>query len=197
MWLSMLLFVVLASACSSTKEAEVETKDELADFRTWVSNTTANVADKTEDDWKRAKADFKTRTDELDQMQNNFSAEVREEYDQLKQQFNDADTKYMESQHQGANLTEWQSTLLGSYADLSTINNTNVREAYITFMENVRNKKGTWQDTDWHMAKMVLESLNKRKSELSDVHTDSEVKIKALQMEFTTLETAADVKDDN
>ncbi|GAB3197292.1 hypothetical protein GCM10027293_11540 [Pontibacter aydingkolensis] len=188
----MLFFVILTSACSTTKEAERETEDVLSDFRTWIGNTTSNVADRTEEDWQRAKADFRTRTDELDQMQSNFSTEVKEEYQQLKQEFNDADIRYMQSRQQ-SNLTEWQSTLLGNYANMSTINNTNVREAYITFMDNVRQNKGTWSNEDWEMAKMVLESLNKRKGEISDIPTDTEVKIKALQLEFTTLETADDV----
>ena len=192
----MLLLVLSVAACSSAKEAEMETEDELADFRSWVRNATSNVADRTEEDWKRAKDDFKMRTDELDQMQSNFRTEVRQEYEQLKQEFNDADARYMESRQQG-NLVEWQTALLGNYSDLSTINNTNVREAYISFMENVRQNKGTWTDADWEMAKMVLESLNDRKSQLKDIPTDTEVKIKALQMEFTTLETAADVGDGN
>ncbi|MEJ8802707.1 hypothetical protein [Pontibacter sp. H249] len=193
LWIGMLFFIVL-SACSTTKEAEMETEDTLSDFRTWVKSTTANAADRTEEDWKQAKDDFKMRTDELDQMQSNFTAEVQEEYQQLKQEFNDADTRYTESKQQG-NLVEWQSSLLGSYSDLSTISNTNVREAYITFMENVRENQSTWSDADWEMAKMVLDSLNERKSQLTDVPTDTEIKIKALQMEFTTLETAADAKD--
>ena len=192
----MLLLVLSVAACSSAKEAEMETEDELADFRSWVRNATSNVADRTEEDWKRAKDDFKMRTDELDQMQSNFRTEVQQEYEQLKQEFNDADARYMESRQQG-NLVEWQTALLGNYSDLSTINNTNVREAYISFMENVRQNKGTWTDADWEMAKMVLESLNDRKSQLKDIPTDIEVKIKALQMEFTTLETAADVGDGN
>lgn len=196
MWLSMLLLLAMFSGCSGTKEAEMETKDELADFRSWVRNTTSNLAQKTEEDWKRAKSDFKMRTDELDQVQDNFTAEVKEEYKQLKQEFNDADTRYMEARHESS-MVEWQSALLGQYADLSTITNTNVREAYITFMENVRKNKGTWSNQDWKMAKMVLESLNNRRKELNDVSTESEVKIKALQLEFTTLETAADVGDDN
>ncbi|WP_299824509.1 hypothetical protein [uncultured Pontibacter sp.] len=193
---AMLLFIILAGACSSAKEAEMETRDELSDFRSWISSTTSNVADRTEDDWQRAKDDFKMRTDELDQMQSNFSDEVREEYQHLKQQFNDADSSYVQSR-QEANKMEWQSTLLGSYADLSTINNTNIREAYITFMENVRENKSTWTNADWDMAKLVLESLNNRKQELRDIPTDTEVKIKALQLEFTTLETAADVGGGN
>ncbi len=86
--------------------------------------------------------------------------------------------------------------LLGQWADMDTLNAANIREAYITFMENVRAQKSEWADADWEMAKMVLERLNKRKDAISaDIDTDSEVKIKALQMEFLTLETAADISD--
>lgn len=196
MWLSIALFVALTAACSGTKEAEMETKDELADFRNWVNTAAANVADRTQEDWQRAKDDFRMRTQELDQVQDNFTDEVKQEYQQLKQEFNDADARYTANQQEGS-LVEWQSSLLGNWADMQTIDATNVREAYITFMENVRQNKGTWSDADWEMAGRVLESLNQRKSELSDVPTDSEVKIKALQIEFQTLETAADARDDN
>ncbi|WP_460879463.1 hypothetical protein [Pontibacter rugosus] len=44
----------------------------------------------------------------------------------------------------------------------------------------------------------MLEQLNARKSNISgNISTEAEVKIKALQMEFTTLETAADATDNN
>lgn len=195
-WIGILIFAVISSACTSAKEAEMETKDELADFRSWVNNATANIADKTEDEWKNAKAEFNSLTSEIDQKQDNFTAEVKEEYKQLKQKFNDADAQYSESRQQG-NQAEWQNMLLGKWADMSTtINEYNVQDAYVTFMENVRQSKGSWSNNDWQMAKMVLESLNQHKNEITgNIPTDTEVKIKALQMEFRTLETAADVSN--
>jgi hypothetical protein len=197
MWFGILLFAILSSACSTTKEAEMETKDELADFRSWVDNATSNIADKTEEEWKSAKSEFKSFTDEIDQKQDKFSAEVSEEYNQLKQKFNDADTRYMEGSQQRSQ-TEWQNKLLGKWSDMSTINEYNVQEAYVTFMENVRQHKGTWSNNDWQMAKMVLESLNKHKDGITgNIATDTQIKIKALQMEFRTLETAADVGGNN
>lgn len=192
--LMLLISLFAISSCTTTREREVE--DELADFRTWVSQQTSQLADRTEEDWKQAKQDFRTRTQELDQKQDQFSDELQEEYQQLKQRFNDADEAYERTRSE-ARMSEWERNLLGRWADFATINETNVRDAYITFMENVRAQKENWTDADWDMAKMVLQELNDRKSEITgSIDTDTEVKIKALQMEFRTLETAADVSGD-
>ncbi len=191
----LLCLCFLASSCSATKEQQLE--DELADFRTWVSNTTSNIADRTEEDWERARADFKMRTQELDQKEDQFSQELKQDYQNLKQEFQSADEEFQRNLDEPG-LAEWERGLLDRWADFATINESNVREAYITFMENVRAKSDSWNDQDWEMAKRVLEELNQRKSEINgDIPTDTEVKIKALQMEFRTLETAADVTDNN
>ena len=193
--LSILFVVALLSACSASKETEVE--DELGDFRTWVSQTTSNIGDRTEDDWKRAKSDFSTRTQELDQKQETFTDELKQEYQQLKDEFNNADKAYEEGRR-AARLTEWEQKLLGSYADKTTITSANVRQVYIAFLESVRSQRSTWTDEDWEMAKMVMKSLNDRKEEVDeDLPTDDEVKIKALQMEFRTLETGGDLGGNN
>lgn len=189
--LSLLLSIISLGSCTTTRETEVE--DELGDFRNWVSRETSQLADRTEEDWEQAKQDFKTRTKELDQKQNQFSAELKEEYKQLKQEFNEADEEYMSARSE-ARMAERQQELLGQSADLSTITAANIREAYITFMENVRTRKSEWTNEDWDMAKMVLQQLNDRKDEINtEIDTDTEVKIKALQMEFLTLETADDI----
>ncbi|TPE43236.1 hypothetical protein [Pontibacter mangrovi] len=191
-----LSFMLVLASCSATKEQQVE--DELADFRNWVSNATANVADRTEEDWERARADFKTRTQELDQKSENFSEELKQDYKNLKAEFQNADEEYRRANEAPA-LGEWEGNLLGNWANYDSINEENVREAYITLLENVRQQRGTWDDQDWEMAKQVMEKLNTRKNELdaSKIPTDTEVKIKALQMEFHTLETAADATDEN
>ncbi len=182
-------------SCTTSKEREVE--DELSDFRNWVGQTTANIADRTEEDWKRAKTDFENRTEELDAKQENFSDELKQEYSALKDEFKTAGDEY-ERNLRAARLAEWEQKLLGTYADKSTIAQSNVRQVYITLLENVRNLHGTWTNEDWEMAKLVLKSLNDRKDEIDDdLPTDDEVKIRALQMEFRTLETAGDLGGNN
>ncbi|WP_162052380.1 hypothetical protein [Pontibacter pamirensis] len=192
----LMLFIGISgiSSCTTTREQEIE--DELGEFRTWVSQETSQLANRTKTDWERTKQDFQMRTQELDQKEEEFSEELRAEYQQLKQEFSEANEAY-EGVRSEAVKTEWEQNLLGNWADMSTINATNVREAYITFMENVREQRENWTDADWEMAKMVLEELNERKSEIeTNIDTETEVKIKALQMEFRTLETAADVTGD-
>ncbi|WP_276496153.1 hypothetical protein [Pontibacter litorisediminis] len=186
---------VMLASCSATKEQQVE--DDLADFRVWVNNATSNVAERTEEDWKRAREDFRMRTQELDRKQENFTEELKQDYQNLKQEFQDADEEYQRSL-EGEDLSEWERNLLGRWADYASIDENNVRDVYIAFMENVREQKETWSDADWEMAKRVLEKLNERKAEIEgNIPTDAEVKIKALQMEFRTLETAADATDGN
>ncbi len=190
----MLLLNGLLSGCSASKEQEIG--DDISDFRTWVTMQTQNIADRTEEDWQRTKDDFKLRTQELDDQQENFTDEIKQEYEQLKEQFNKADEERARNLAQREALESWQQELLGDYADRNTITAANVREVYIAFMENVRAKHQNWTDQDWEMAKMVRDSLDKRKDEVDEgLPTDDEVKIKALQMEFRTLETSDDVKD--
>lgn len=192
--LTLFISLLAISSCTTTREQEIE--DELGEFRTWVSQQTSQLANQTEDDWKRSKEDFRMRTQELDQKEDEFTEELKAEYQQLKQEFTEADASY-EEVRMVARKSEWERNLLGRWADMATINAENVREAYITFMENVRSKKENWTDADWEMAKMVMQELNDRKSEIEgNIDTDTEVKIKALQMEFRTLETAADITGD-
>ncbi|WP_299759637.1 hypothetical protein [uncultured Pontibacter sp.] len=182
---------LLASGCSATKEQQME--DDLADFRSWVSNATSNVADRTEEDWKRAREDFNMRTQELDQKEDQFTDELKQDYQSLKREFQEADEEYQKNMEEPG-IAEWERGLLDRWADFATINENTVRDAYITFMENVRAKKSNWDNQDWEMAKRVLEELNERKDQIEgNIPTETEVKIKALQMEFRTLETAADI----
>jgi hypothetical protein len=89
-----------------------------------------------------------------------------------------------------------QQELLGEFADINAITAQNTRQAYITFMENVREQKGTWGDTEWQNAKNILERLNAHKETVEkELGTDDKGKIKMLQSEFRSLETAGDIKD--
>lgn len=192
-WLGLLLLVILG-ACSTARETEGGVHDPLGDFRSWVNTTTTQIAGATAEEWQQARQDFKTRTQELDPMQSSFSEDIKQEYAQLKQNFADTDALYVQS-HQEAELAAWQRKLLGNWADLAAVNETNVEEAYTTFLENMRTAHKSWIDQDWRMASMVMNALDKRKEQIiADIPTDTEVKIKALQIEFHALEAAANVE---
>lgn len=190
MGMIVLLSVVLNS-CAISREQEVE--DELSGFRAWIDKQANNTADRTEEDWQRAKQEFKNWTTELDKQQEHFSGELKQDYELLKNEFRSLDESYERSRYE-AKVAAWERNLLGEHADFATITRQNIQEVYVSFIENVRRQYETWSDDDWKMAKLVLQKLNERKSVVAqDLPTDDEVKIKALQLEFSALETAEEV----
>lgn len=187
------LFAILSS-CTATREQEVE--GEVNEFRSWVNTQTSRLAERTEEDWKQTKEEFRQRTEELDRKQDKFSEKVKADYQQIKEDFKEREQEREMLAERKARTAEWERDLLGQYAERSAVNAGNVRQAYLTFMENVRARRGNWDDEDWEMAKLVMEELNQRKDALDDLPDDDEVKIKALQMEFIALETGEDLGGD-
>jgi cytochrome c oxidase assembly factor CtaG len=89
-----------------------------------------------------------------------------------------------------------QKELLGTYSDLSTITPTNVAAAYTQFMRQVRAKRRTWTQRDWDYADAIFKRLNERRRAIYlDVRASDDVRVKALQAEYLTLENGRDVKD--
>jgi small-conductance mechanosensitive channel len=182
----------LLGSCTATREQEVE--GDVNELRSWVNSQTSQLAERTEEDWKKTKEDFKRRTEELDQKQDKFSDRLKADYQQIKEDFRKKEEERSKMAERAPELKQWEQDLLGQYADKSAVNAGNVRLAYRTFMDNVRARQSTWGDEGWEMAKLVFRELNERNDALGeDVSTEDQVSIKALQMEFTALETADDV----
>ncbi|MBD1397629.1 hypothetical protein H9Q13_10660 [Pontibacter sp. JH31] len=185
---------IVVISCTTTREQEVE--GEVNEFRSWVNSQTSQLAERTEEDWKQTKKDFRKRTEELDRKQDKFSEKMKSDYQQVKEDFKAREREREMLAERKARTAEWERDLLGQYAERSAVNTGNIRQAYLTFMQNVRARHGTWGDQDWEMAKTVLEELNQRKEALQDLPDEDEVKIKALQMEFIALETGEDLGGD-
>ncbi len=89
-----------------------------------------------------------------------------------------------------------EQTLLGEYAEINALTATNLRQAYITLLENVRAQQNTWTDADWNKVHAVINKLDARKNALNkQLGADDKAKIKLLQGELRALETKGDVKD--
>ena len=187
---NILLVLVLSSgflftSCSVSREQEME--NDINNFREWVDTKASQLANLTEEEWKDAKEDFQVRTRALDRRQDQFTEKVKNEYEQLKNRFSKLDAEYNEQ----LAVANWRRELLEEYADLSTINNKNVVAAYTRFMENVRERHKDWSEQVWDLTDAVFEQLNTRKEALNGaVATEDDVKIKALQMEYSILEAA-------
>lgn len=88
------------------------------------------------------------------------------------------------------------SQLLGTYADVEKLTPTTIEPAFVQFMQQVRAKRRAWTQRDWDYATAISRRLNAQFRALRlDIKGRDELHIRALQTEFTTLETSRDVKD--
>ncbi|QCR22985.1 hypothetical protein [Pontibacter sp. SGAir0037] len=187
-WLCAFFLALLCSAaCSFTKEQEVE--GGVDELRSWVMAQGNQLDELSEEEWQQAKEDFRVRVAALESRENKLTKEEQDEFEQMKQRFAKLDDKYELVVERRRVLAPWKADLLGSYAEMSVVNKSNVVEVYTFFLKNVREKYHDWSENGWNMANMVLQDLNKRKSEIdNDLLSEDEVQIKALQMEFAALE---------
>lgn len=78
--------------------------------------------------------------------------------------------------------------LLGPYSNIQSLTASNLRHAYMTFMDNVRAKHGSWTKQDWNQANAVINKLNARENSMNRIlSVTDKAQIKILQTEFNTL----------
>lgn len=179
------LFVVL-SGCTATREQEIE--GDVNEFRSWANMQTSRLEERTEEDWKNTKEEFRRRTSELDRQQDKFSEKIKADYQQIKEDFKARERERDKLSEQYSGLEQWRQDLLGQYASPAAVNAQNVKRVYVIFMDNVRAMHTTWGEQEWEKAGLVLEELNRRKDAFDELADEDEVQIKALQMEFTALQ---------
>ncbi|RFP64775.1 hypothetical protein D0N36_12100 [Hymenobacter lapidiphilus] len=86
--------------------------------------------------------------------------------------------------------------LLGSYAAISGLTSATIEPAFVQFMQQVRARRKQWSQRDWDYATAVSRQLNAQfRAVRLDIKGRDELHIRALQTEFTALETSRDVKD--
>ncbi|SHI38019.1 hypothetical protein SAMN02745146_0706 [Hymenobacter daecheongensis DSM 21074] len=95
-----------------------------------------------------------------------------------------------------ASLATFSAELLGPYAAIDQLTPDTIEPAYKQFLQQVRQRRRTWTQRDWDYATAIYKSLNERLRVIRlDVKGRAELHIRALQTEFTALETSRDVKD--
>ena len=95
-----------------------------------------------------------------------------------------------------AALRTFTTELLGTYADVAQLTPATIEPAYTQFMRQVRARRRQWTQRDWDYATAIYRRLNGQLRQVRlDVKGRDELHIRALQAEYTTLETSRDVKD--
>lgn len=93
-------------------------------------------------------------------------------------------------------LKTFTSQLLGTYATVERLTPTTIAPAYTQLLRETRARRREWTQRDWDYATTIYRRLNDQLKKIRlDVKARDEVRIRALQTEFKTLETSRDVRD--
>jgi hypothetical protein len=179
-----------------TQEPAVE--QELRSFKEWVRLQSDKISTTTRAEWPTIKSDFARQSNKIESGFQNLSESSKRDFLELKTRFHELESKPMadEVPLQAEEVKLREKELLGSFGNVRTISPIHMREAYITFMQNVRAKRQNWTSRDWDYADYILQNLGKRKATVEEkLSTLDEIKIRTLIGEFYTLRSGQEFKE--
>ncbi|PKV63290.1 DUF6565 domain-containing protein [Pontibacter ramchanderi] len=194
--------VVLLAMTLGTLGAQAQTRSkleqDLEDFRNWM-NKRVNQGDSiTRAEWPTVKQEFRARTQRLDRSSGQMNEASKQEYGELKSQYQEWEAENDERYGQPLSretAANWERRLAGT-SNIGQLRASQIRGVYIRFMENVRAQRTNWSLRDWDYAEHVYLQLNDRKQQvLSQMNNSDKMKVAALQVEFNTLRKSRDAKD--
>ena len=173
-------------------------EDELEEFRAWLNRQTEKGDTAIRREWPAVREELRERNARLEQKFDSLSAESKEEYRELQSRYERWEERQERRQQQPlapSELAQWQERLLRDYRNLDKVKPENIREAYLTFMGEVRTNRRNWTQDDWDYVDYVYSQLNQRRRQIEgQLRTADKLKIRTLQAEYLTLEGAADTQ---
>lgn len=174
-------------------------EDELDDFRNWLNRQTERGDTAIRREWPAVREELRERNARLEQKFDSLTEQSKAEYLDLQDRYRRWEERQERRQQQPLDPTavsRWQNQLLRSYSNLDQIQPGNIREAYLTFMGEVRTNRRTWSQDDWDYVDYVYSQLNQRRRTMeSQLRTGDKLKIRTLQAEYLALEGSADTQD--
>ncbi|GAB3203210.1 hypothetical protein ABID22_000976 [Pontibacter aydingkolensis] len=173
-------------------------EQQLEEFRGWLNRQSEKGDIAIRSNWPKVKEELRQRNAQLEQNFDSLSDKSKQEYRDLQERYKRWETRQERRQAQPldpSKLTLFEEQLLREYKNLQSINANNIREAYLTFMGTVRAKRRNWTPDDWDYVDYVYSQLNQRRGQVEgQISTGDNLKIRALQAEYLTLEGAADTQ---
>jgi hypothetical protein len=201
--------IFLMVACNPPREAGIRDRagNELSDFRSWVSNTVSRADDATAEERARIRKEFSQLSAQAQNSLSGLADDARNEFNQLTTRYEEwdaeQDRKMARQQQQQQQTTMAQDGRISEklldapYRDINSLTASQVRDAYISFMENVRDNRKDWSEKDWEQVEQVLKQLNNRKDQVNEgLSTKDQAKILALQAEFQLLQSGQQIKEE-
>lgn len=173
-------------------------EDELEEFRAWLNRQTEKGDTAIRREWPSVREELRERNAQLEEKFDSLSEKSKEEFRGLQGRYNRWEDRQERRQQQPLDpnkLSQWRKELLRSYDNLDKVQPTNIREAYLTFMGEVRTNRSNWTQDDWDYVDYVYSQLNQRRREIEgQLRTADKLKIRSLQAEYLALEGAADTQ---
>ena len=174
------------------------TEDKLEKLRGWMNEKADRADTSIRENWPQTKEELRRINQDIERNFDSLSTESKEEYRRLKEHYEIWEARQERRQSQPldpAQVKTWEERLLREYKDISTIGPSNIREAYLRFMSEVRIKKRSWTPGEWDYVDHVYGKLNERRGQVEgQISTADKLKIRTLQAEYLALEGAADTR---
>lgn len=195
-----LVLTLLLATFTFGVQAQGQSKLErdLEEFRSWMNHKLSQADSVTKAEWPSIKQEFQERTAGLDKNSNNMSAASKKEYGEVKNKYKTLEDQNEETYGQPLNrelARRWEMELTG-VSTINSIRPVELRDTFIYFMEQVRDRRDSWTLRDWDYAEHVYLELSNRKQVVLDKMTNADkIKVAALQVEFNTLRKSRTVRD--
>lgn len=194
-----LLLLVLFMSTSLVYAQKERAEQDLEELRTWVDTKLNRAEEATREERGQMKEQFNQLAAKVEEGANKLSEQSKAEYKELRTRYNQWEAKQQEQAMMYIDkeeLSRWQAQLLGPHQDISKIKARDLRDAYVTFNENVRERRRNWEPEDWVYAEEVLGRLNDRKDRVeASLSTREILKIQAVRTEFSTLKAGQKTKE--
>lgn len=195
LYLFTLLFTLTIVGVQAQSNSQLER--DLDNLRTWMRKKSTQADSVTRAEWPYIKQEFKRLTTSLDKNSEKLSEESKEEYRELKSEYNtwqernEAETVNLD----GRELERWERAMTGT-TNIAAIKPAQLRNAFTRMTEFTREHRRNWSLRDWEYAEFVFGELNSRKAEVLDqLNNGDKIKIAALQVEMATLKKSRDAQE--
>lgn len=193
------LLLVLVFLTDPVFAQQGKAERDLEELRTWVNTKLGKAEEATREERAQLKQQFDHLSGNVEKEAGKLSEQSKQEYKDLKSRYHQWEAKQQEraSLYLDRNeLSRWRQELLGPYQNIPTIRGSQMRDAYLTLLTNVRKKRRDWTAEDWAYADEVLSLLNDRRNQVdASLSTSDRIKIQTLKAEFATLKASRDAKD--
>ncbi|QMU28989.1 DUF6565 domain-containing protein [Adhaeribacter radiodurans] len=169
------------------------------DYKNYVSTLDSSAIatmDTASSSWKDQRTMYDEKVARLDQYQNNYDENRRQEIDHLKTRYssywNSLGTNLSGGMAPDKVATTGTSDLMSNFntANINTQTSSTIREAYDNFVEKVRANKNDFTRDQWHKVEAYYQALDDRKDAIEDqISSKDKIEITKAKAKYETVKT--------